>query len=50
MRLQSLRQTKVLEEGMYCGGKGARGKNQGDQEERQERRVKKLKGGAKRKA
>ncbi len=45
-----LRQSKVLEEGMDWGGRGAPGKNRGDQEEGQERRMKKLKGEAKRKA
>lgn len=47
-----LRQSKVLEEGMDRGGKGHRGKGRGDrdQEEGQERRLKKLEGEAKRKA
>ncbi len=44
-----LRQTKVLDEGMYWG-KNSKGRNTGDQEERQERRMKKLEGVAKRKA
>ncbi len=45
-----LRQSKVLEEGMNRGGRGARGKDRGDQEEGQERRLRKLEGEAKRKA
>ncbi len=45
-----LRQSKVLEEGVDWGGRGAQGKGQGVQEEGQERRMKKLKGEAKRKA
>jgi len=45
-----LRQSKVLEEGMNRGGKGARGRDRGDHEEGQERRLRKLEGEAKRKA
>ena len=45
-----LRQSKVLEEGMDSGGKGARGEGRGDHEEGQERRLRKLEGEAKRKA
>ena len=44
-----LRQTKVLDEGMYWG-RNSKGRNPGDQEERQERRLRKLEGEAKRKA
>jgi hypothetical protein len=44
-----LRQTKVLDEGMYWG-KNSKGRNSGDQEEKQERRMRKLEGEAKRKA
>ncbi len=43
-----LRQTQVLDKGYW--GKNSKGQNTGDQEERQERRMRKLEGEAKRKA